>query len=166
MLARLTAMVQDVGVGAATFFKGVGKDRHSVKCFFIVDRLGEVLNGGGEPDGVEGDGAEGVAEDVAKQSGLLLRFIRSVFGFIMTALRHLEINAQHGMRGSQQDPPIRYEAVEACLVKVCEKAQELGASVHMPRIGCGLAGGRWELIEPLIIKTLYQNNIPVIVYDF
>ena len=46
------------------------------------------------------------------------------------------------------------------------KAQELGASAHMPRIGCGLAGGRWELIEPLIVKTLCQRNVPVTVYDF
>ena len=25
----------------------------------------------------------------------------------------------------------------------------LSASVHMPRIGCGLAGGKWEEIEPI-----------------
>ena len=73
---------------------------------------------------------------------------------------------QHGMKGSEQAPPIRYEAVEECLGKVAAKAQELGASVHMPRIGSGLAGGRWELIEPLIVKTLCQNNVPVTVYDF
>ncbi|HKI30799.1 MAG TPA: macro domain-containing protein [Gemmataceae bacterium] len=74
--------------------------------------------------------------------------------------------AQHGMRGSTRTPPIRYDAVEECLRKVGEKAVELHASVHMPRIGCGLAGGRWELIEPLVVKTLCQNDVPVIVYDF
>lgn len=72
---------------------------------------------------------------------------------------------QHGMRGGNT-PPIRYEAVETCLGKVAEKARELGASVHMPRIGCGLAGGKWELIEPIIVKTLCEHDVPVAVYDF
>jgi O-acetyl-ADP-ribose deacetylase (regulator of RNase III) len=73
---------------------------------------------------------------------------------------------QHGMQGDARTPPIRYEAVEACLAKVAGRAIELKASVHMPRIGCGLAGGKWELIEPLILKTLCEKDIPVTVYDF
>jgi O-acetyl-ADP-ribose deacetylase (regulator of RNase III) len=74
--------------------------------------------------------------------------------------------AQHGMTGGGKGPPIRYEAVETCLENVSLKAQELRASVHMPRIGCGLAGGKWELIEPLISKTLCEKNVSVTVYDF
>lgn len=74
--------------------------------------------------------------------------------------------AQHGMKGNAKSPPIRYDAVEACLVQVSRKAQELGASVHMPRIGCGLAGGKWELIEPLIMRTLCAKNVPATVYDY
>jgi O-acetyl-ADP-ribose deacetylase (regulator of RNase III) len=45
------------------------------------------------------------------------------------------------------------------------KAIELGASVHMPRIGCGLAGGKWERIEPLITHRLTERGITVTVYD-
>jgi O-acetyl-ADP-ribose deacetylase (regulator of RNase III) len=71
---------------------------------------------------------------------------------------------QHGLRGGRT-PPIRYEAVEQCLGKVADKAKELGASAHMPRIGCGLAGGKWDLIEPLIVKTLCEAGVPVTVYD-
>ncbi|RAJ47078.1 hypothetical protein K353_00279 [Kitasatospora sp. SolWspMP-SS2h] len=41
----------------------------------------------------------------------------------------------------------------------------LGASVHMPRIGCGLAGGRWERIEPLVTDRLTARGVPVTVYD-
>jgi hypothetical protein len=41
----------------------------------------------------------------------------------------------------------------------------LSASVHLPRIGCGLAGGRWELIEPLITATLCARDIATTVYD-
>lgn len=73
---------------------------------------------------------------------------------------------QHGNRPSKDNPPIRYEAVEHAIKKVARKAQELNASVHMPRIGCGLAGGKWENIEPILEKYLITNNIPTYVYDF
>jgi O-acetyl-ADP-ribose deacetylase (regulator of RNase III) len=73
--------------------------------------------------------------------------------------------AQRGMAAQAGIPPIHYEAVEECLGRVAEKARELGASVHMPRIGCGLAGGKWEKIEPLLVKTLCEQGIPVTVYD-
>jgi len=63
-------------------------------------------------------------------------------------------------------PPIRYEAVEKCLEKLTDEALKLNASIHMPRIGCGLAGGNWEEIEPIIEKTLLKNNVEVYVYDF
>jgi O-acetyl-ADP-ribose deacetylase (regulator of RNase III) len=74
--------------------------------------------------------------------------------------------AQHGVKGSSRTPPIRYAAVEECLEKVAQKAQEIAASVHMPRIGCGLAGGKWEVIEPLIFRTLCEQDVPVTVYGF
>jgi hypothetical protein len=36
----------------------------------------------------------------------------------------------------------------------------------MPRIGCGLAGGDWSRIEPLIEESLVRRGLPVSVYDF
>ncbi len=62
-------------------------------------------------------------------------------------------------------PPIRYDAVEQCLEKLAAEALQRNASVHMPRIGCGLAGAKWEQIEPIIQRTLLKNNIEVYVYD-
>lgn len=59
--------------------------------------------------------------------------------------------------------PIRYDAVERCLSKVGEKSLETGSSAHMP-IGCGLADDQWDLIEPLIIRTLCEKDIAVSVY--
>jgi hypothetical protein len=41
----------------------------------------------------------------------------------------------------------------------------LKASVHMPRIGCGLAGGPWQEIEPLIRRNLTDRSISVTVCD-
>jgi O-acetyl-ADP-ribose deacetylase (regulator of RNase III) len=73
--------------------------------------------------------------------------------------------AQRGMRAGSQGPPIRYEALEACLQQVAREALEKKASVHMPRIGCGLAGGKWEMVEPILIRTLCDKDLEVTVYD-
>lgn len=74
---------------------------------------------------------------------------------------------QHKLNKDEDgNAPIRYAAVEHGLEKVAKFAKEIHASVHMPRIGCGLAGGTWDRIEPLITKTLIAENVPVTVYDF
>jgi len=74
--------------------------------------------------------------------------------------------AQKGVGIVNNQVPIRYEAVEICLNILVQKTKLLDASVHMPRIGCGLAGGKWEIIEPIIQKTLLANNVATFVYDF
>lgn len=75
-----------------------------------------------------------------------------------------------GQRDIKKDkagnPPIRYEAVASGLQKVGEFAKKSNASVHMPRIGCGLAGGTWDKIEPLIKSGLSDKGVEVTVYDF
>ncbi len=73
---------------------------------------------------------------------------------------------QRGTKTGSNGVPIRYEAVESCLTKLAQQANDLQASVHMPRIGCGLAGGKWEMIEPLIINTLIKMDINTYIYDF
>lgn len=73
--------------------------------------------------------------------------------------------AQHGIRRTCRNIPIRYNAVTKCLKVVLEKSRELNAAVHMPRIGCGLAGGKWERIEPIINQELCEKDIAVTVYD-
>ncbi|MCI0539183.1 MAG: macro domain-containing protein [Verrucomicrobiales bacterium] len=72
---------------------------------------------------------------------------------------------QHGMGFRNGVPPVRYDAIREGLRVVAAKARELGASVHMPRIGCGLAGGKWEEIEPIIQEEVSANGIAVTVYD-
>ncbi|MDQ8188781.1 macro domain-containing protein [Roseibacillus persicicus] len=73
---------------------------------------------------------------------------------------------QRGMKTGSKGPPIRYDAVKSCLEVVGDRAIELGASVHMPRIGCGLAGGKWERIEPIIDEILIAKQVSTYVYDF
>ena len=71
---------------------------------------------------------------------------------------------QHGMGFQHGLPPIRYEAIREGLRVVAAKAKELGASVHMPRIGSGLAGGKWEEVERIVREELIASDIAVTIY--
>lgn len=73
---------------------------------------------------------------------------------------------QRGIKTARGGPPIRYDAVRDCLGRLADVAAGRGASVHMPRIGCGLAGGRWDMIEPIIADCLTARGVDVYVYDF
>jgi len=73
---------------------------------------------------------------------------------------------QRGTRTGSNGPPVRYDAIGRCLVALTEHATRLGASVHMPRIGCGLAGGKWDVIGPMIEEVLCAAGVAVIVYDY
>lgn len=72
---------------------------------------------------------------------------------------------QRGIRTGSKGVPVRYEAIDAALARLADRATELGASVHMPRIGCGLAGGKWARVEPFILDRLVRRGIRVTVYD-
>ena len=73
---------------------------------------------------------------------------------------------QHGIyKDSKGLPPIRYDAVRQCLKEVALFTIAHKASVHMPRIGCGLAGGKWERMEQIIKEELITKEIAVTVYD-
>lgn len=71
--------------------------------------------------------------------------------------------AQNGIMTVGNKPPIRYDALRECLKTVRETAVVLGASIHMPRIGAGLAGGSWTIIESIIEEELF--DLEVFVYD-
>lgn len=60
-------------------------------------------------------------------------------------------------------PALDYDALDRCLAATAPKIAALGATVHCPRIGTGLAGGRWERIEPLLEQHL--GVFGVVVYD-
>ena len=67
--------------------------------------------------------------------------------------------------GATSTPRIRYAALEKGLVRLCDEALRRGASVHMPRIGTGAAGGEWQTIEGLIQDILVRSGVEVTVYD-
>lgn len=70
---------------------------------------------------------------------------------------------QHGIRRTNAGPPVRYDAIRTGLGTVADFATHHQASVHMPRIGAGLAGGDWSTIEEIITSEL--AGLAVTVYD-
>ena len=72
--------------------------------------------------------------------------------------------AQHGY-GPSATPRLRYAALRQGLAQVAAIARERGASVHMPRIGTGQAGGRWSIVRDIILESLIERGVPVTVYD-
>jgi Zn-dependent peptidase ImmA (M78 family) len=71
--------------------------------------------------------------------------------------------AQHGY-GESAKPRIRYGALKTALDQLAEIAENQGASVHMPKLGTGQAGGNWDIISELIEDLLCAQGIKVFVY--
>ncbi len=98
------------------------------------------------------------------QEGFALGEIQLVS--VAEQLQVCNLIGQRDIRTRQGVPPIRYEAITAGLAKLAPLAKQQNASIHMPRIGCGLAGGSWEVVEDIIEKTLLAQELDVFVYDF
>ncbi|SHL75282.1 macro domain-containing protein [Roseibium suaedae] len=62
-------------------------------------------------------------------------------------------------------PRIRYSALQSCLEKVADHAASTGASIHMPKIGTGSAGGDWSTIEEIVDYVMVRAGLFVTVYD-
>lgn len=76
--------------------------------------------------------------------------------------------AQDGYKNKYNTVAIRYDALRECferLLNYIDWCGEKDISIHMPRIGCGLAGGSWNKVEEIIKTTLCSKDIQVYVYD-
>lgn len=84
--------------------------------------------------------------------------------------------AQNDVRSARNPVPLHMPALRVCLesladnVNACRRAwtidpnAPLRCTIHMPRIGCGLAGGSWAEVGPLVEMIL--TDFEVYVYDF
>lgn len=109
----------------------------------------------------------GVQEDFqawvsADRSQLHLGSVR--FAKANAALTIASMVAQHGY-GPSPTPRLRYQALATCLETLATFAIKGSRPVHMPRIGCGNAGGTWDVVSTLIDEIVCSKGIPVTVYD-
>lgn len=72
--------------------------------------------------------------------------------------------AQQGIHAKRGEIPLKYSALRLCLKELAKSALEINASVHMPQIGAGQAGGNWDIIQEMIFSELVLKEIDVTVY--
>ena len=77
----------------------------------------------------------------------------------------VNVVAQHADKNGHTSGII-LEELEVALDKVSIVAKNLKASVHLPRIGAGLANFNWYSVERVIKKCLASRGIPTFVYYF
>jgi O-acetyl-ADP-ribose deacetylase (regulator of RNase III) len=71
-------------------------------------------------------------------------------------------------------PAVRYSAIAEGLLRLGSRLETYRRKtkdkslprLHMPRIGCGLAGGSWAKVEAEIYYALGTEQLEVYVYDF
>lgn len=73
--------------------------------------------------------------------------------------------AQNGIASQDNRRPIRYDALGACLMQLGQFATLIRGSVHMPKIGAGLARGDWNVIQEIINDALIRNGVETTVYE-
>jgi len=83
--------------------------------------------------------------------------------YISDNLSIVHMIAQHGY-GESSKPRIRYVALRDCLHQLKDIAIARSASVHIPRIGTGYAGGNWGYILELVDEIIVRNGVDVTIY--
>lgn len=74
-------------------------------------------------------------------------------------LRVVHMIAQSGLKSKNNPHPLSMEHLKECLTKVSKRYPD--SVIHMPKIGSGLGGGDWSVIEGVIESSM---NNRVIVY--
>ena len=92
---------------------------------------------------------------------LILLGNADVFG-IGIGLFMANLYAQDGLKSRTNPKPIRYGKLAMALSTL-----ELHGfnRIHMPKIGCGLAGGDWKIVSELIQDVLVDYEQEVYVYE-
>ena len=163
------------------------QDEHGYKAPAMKEIVGDALEPRGKgvkvvahvvPDTLSPWGGGGFASQVRRRFPTVWNNFRSqttlaqtppVLGAVfMTCLSDqiyiAHMVAQHGI-GPSPVQRLRYAPLADCLSTVHLRAQELGASVHMPRIGTGHGGASWDVVKELITEELVDKGISTTVYQ-
>ena len=70
---------------------------------------------------------------------------------------------QHGTAKKYGDVVVDYPSLRLCFKEI--KKQFSGKKIGYPLIGCGLAGGSWEVVRDIIDEELHGENHAVVMYE-
>lgn len=75
--------------------------------------------------------------------------------------------SQRGIKSYYDLPPVRYESICEGFYRLRDYCLDKDINnICMPRIGCGLAKGRWDIVEKIIGRVFKsQPKLNIIVYD-
>ena len=59
--------------------------------------------------------------------------------------------------------PVYYEALALCMRKINHVFK--GRHIGLPQIGCGLAGGDWDVVKEIIQWELRDCNVTIVIYN-
>lgn len=59
--------------------------------------------------------------------------------------------------------PVDYDAIALCMRKINHTFK--GKKVGLPMIGCGLAGGDWDIVHFIIREELVDCDVTVVIFD-
>lgn len=100
------------------------------------------------------------------KTGMPFLLGESQFVPVGTGIWVVNMIAQHGFMSADNPMPLRTLSLARCLRIAGMTALDLDGTIHMPRIGCGLAGGDWERdVAPVIQKAIVDHGVDVHVYD-
>lgn len=60
------------------------------------------------------------------------------------------------------DKPFDYEAFDLCMRKINHIFK--GKHIGLPQIGCGLAGGDWDIVKRMIQRRLKDMDVTIVIY--
>jgi O-acetyl-ADP-ribose deacetylase (regulator of RNase III) len=63
---------------------------------------------------------------------------------------------QYGYDGNKY---VSYDAIDSCMSKLAKLFPESSAMIAMPKIGAGLGGGNWQVIETIINQHLKDRAL-------
>lgn len=73
------------------------------------------------------------------------------------------INSYTQYRPNVKMKPLDYEALTLCMRKINHKYKE--KHIGLPKIGCGLAGGDWEVVREIIKRELVDCEITIVIFE-
>lgn len=97
-------------------------------------------------------------EDLKTTKGDKNKLGSYTFCKINPLLTVVNLYTQYGYGRNQQH--VDYNALQQCMKLL--KQDFGGNKIALPQIGCGLGGGDWNKVEPIIQKELFDEDVTII----